>query len=184
MARRASSARRYAEAAFQLADADGSHDRWTQDLQAAADLLADERVKRILDDPSIPSSDRASLVTKLLGKRATRSTVNLVRLLADRGRTELLPEIAAAFRALLNRRRGIVEATVTSARPLDPREEEAVRERIASMTGATVELAASVDESLIGGLTIRVGDRLLDASVRGRLERLRQQLIAGGSLAR
>jgi F-type H+-transporting ATPase subunit delta len=68
---------------------------------------------------------------------------------------------------------------VTSAAPLSADETAAVKRRVEAMSGAAVELSSVVDESLIGGLTIRVGDRLLDASVRGRLERLRDQLVAG-----
>jgi F-type H+-transporting ATPase subunit delta len=68
---------------------------------------------------------------------------------------------------------------VTSALPLTPEESNAVRDRVNAMTGAEIQLREEVDESLIGGLTVKVGDRLLDASVRGRLERLRNQLVAG-----
>jgi F-type H+-transporting ATPase subunit delta len=83
---------------------------------------------------------------------------------------------------LLNQKQGVVEAVVTSALPLEPDESKAVRERVTAMTGAKVQLREEVDESLIGGLTIQVGDRLLDASVRGRLERLRAQIVAGTRL--
>jgi F-type H+-transporting ATPase subunit delta len=107
-----------------------------------------------------------------------------VRLLARRGRTDLLAAISREFHRLLNEERGIVEAVVTSAKPLARDDQESVRETVEAMTGEKVELLAEVDESLIGGLTVRVGDRLLDASIRGRLERLRHQLIARGSLGR
>ena len=75
--------------------------------------------------------------------------------------------------------RGVVAATVTSAAPLEKAEVAAIGARLESMTGQTVKLATAVDPSLIGGLTVRVGDRMIDASVRGRLERLRDQLVAG-----
>jgi F-type H+-transporting ATPase subunit delta len=79
----------------------------------------------------------------------------------------------------MNRHRGVVEAVVTSAAPLTSEETTAIRQRVESMAGAAVDLRTAVDPSLIGGLTVKVGGRLLDASVRGRLERLRDQLIAG-----
>ena len=68
---------------------------------------------------------------------------------------------------------------MTSAIPLEPAEVEALRERIAGMAGGTVDLTTAVDPALIGGLTVRVGDTLIDASVRGRLERLRERLTEG-----
>jgi F-type H+-transporting ATPase subunit delta len=104
---------------------------------------------------------------------------NIVILLAERGRIELLPVVAAEFRRLYNVQTGVVSAVVTSAAKLTGDELAAVRSRVEAMTGATVELEAVVDEKLIGGLTVRIGDQLHDASVRGRLERLREQLVAG-----
>ena len=182
--RRTTSARRYAEAAFELAAAGKAHDTWTRDLDLAATLLGDERVSGVLDNPSIPLPEREGLVAKLLDKRVAPQVANLIRLLARQGRTELLPEISREFRRLLNEQRGIVEAVVTSAQPLGPEDRDAVRKTVEKITGSKVELNAEVDESLIGGLTVRVGDRLLDASIRGRLERLRHELIARGSLGR
>jgi F-type H+-transporting ATPase subunit delta len=182
--RRTTSARRFAEAAFELADASKSHDAWARDLELAAGLLGDERVSRALDNPSIPLRGREELVAALLKGRVAQPVANLVRLLARRGRAELLPAISREFHRLLNDERGVVEALVTSAKPLDRDDRDAVRRKVEEFTGEKVELQDAVDESLIGGLTVRIGDRLLDASIRGRLERLRQQLIASGGLGR
>jgi F-type H+-transporting ATPase subunit delta len=74
---------------------------------------------------------------------------------------------------------GVVVANVTSAQPLEPAELAAIAERVAATSGARVEVHSAVDPALIGGLTVRVGDRLIDASVRGRLSRLRESLVAG-----
>jgi F-type H+-transporting ATPase subunit delta len=182
--RRTTSARRFAEAAFELAAASDSHDAWARDLELASRLLGDERVSRVLDNPSIPLREREELVTRLLDRRVAQPVGNLVRVLARRGRTELLAAISREFHRLLNGERGIVEAVVTSAKPLARDDRDAVRKKVEAMTGEKVELQDEVDESLIGGLTVRIGDRLLDASIRGRLERLRQQLIASGGLGR
>jgi F-type H+-transporting ATPase subunit delta len=179
MARVTTASRRYAEAAFELALRDGTLDAWRDDLRLAADLVSDERVARIVDNPSLPFTDRRDVLGRLLDGRVSPSVRNLAVLLAERGRVELLPQVADEFARLLSRHRGIVQAVVTSAAPLSKDEIEALRDRIREMSGADVDVRTLVDESLIGGLTIRVGDRLLDASVRGRLERLRDQLVAG-----
>jgi F-type H+-transporting ATPase subunit delta len=182
--RRTTSARRYAEAAFELAAAGNAHDAWARDVEFAATLLGDERVSAVLDNPSIPLLEREGLVANLLDRRVAPPVANLVRLLARRGRTELLPAISREFHQLLNEQRGVVEAVVTSAKPLNGDDRDAIAKTVEKMTGSKVELEAQVDESLIGGLTVRVGDRLFDASIRGRLERLRHELIARGSLGR
>jgi F-type H+-transporting ATPase subunit delta len=179
MARRGSAARRYAEAVFQLAERDNALDRWHEDLRLAAEITSDERVARVMDSPMVPLTEREQLVERLLGGRLAKPALNLVRMLVQRGNLELLVPVAEEFQRLLNQKRGIVTALVTSALPLTPDEDQAVRARVAQLTGTTVDVRTAVDPELIGGLTVRIGDRLIDASVRGRLERLREQLLAG-----
>ena len=179
MPRPTPAARRYAEAGFELATRDGALDAWRDGLNNAAALVGDERVSAVLDDPGRPFEERVKALDGLLGAHVPPQVANLVRLLMKRGRLEILPLVASEYQRLLNRRRGIVEATVTSASPLDAAETDAIRARIKTMAGSEVDLRTAVDPALIGGLTVRVGDTLLDGSVRGRLERLREQLVAG-----
>ena len=96
-----------------------------------------------------------------------------------RGRIQELPKLAAEFRRLDNERKGITHATATSASPLTKDEVAALARRLEEYTGGRVELDVQVDPSLLGGLVVRVGDRLIDGSVRSRLERLRNQLVSG-----
>ena len=179
MARPSPAARRYAEAIFQLADRDAAFGTWRDGLTFVVQVLGNERASRALSDPAQPFAERRKLLDRILGKRVSPAVANLVRLLTQRSRLDLLPRIATEFQRLVNRQRGIVEATVTSALPLNRAETESLTTRIQAMTGAEVDLRSIVDPKLIGGLTVRVGDTLLDASVRGRLERLREQLVAG-----
>ncbi len=179
MAGRATAVRRYAEATFELAQRDGTLDAWQADLRLAADLLKDERVLRIVDNPAVPRPDREALLDEMLASRISRPALNLIKLLGQRGRLEHLPVVVAEYTRLLNKRRGIVTATVKSALPLTDDEVAAIKARVEEMTTAQVELETSIDPRLIGGLTVQVGDRMIDASVRGRLERLRNRLVAG-----
>lgn len=179
MARPSTASRRYAEAAFELALRDDALDAWRDGLALGARFATDDAVIRIVDNPAIPHVDRLATVDRLLEGRTIPGVRNLARLLAQRGRFETLPAIAVEYARLLNRRRGIVEAVVTSALPLDAGEIAALRARVEAMTGTGVDLNTVVDPALVGGITVRVGDQLLDASVRGRLERLRTQLAGG-----
>lgn len=179
MPRPDTASRRYAEAAFQLAERDQALDAWWDGLSLAAQLVADERLATAIDNPAKPLADRLAVLDRLLQDRAPKGVVRLAALLAERGRIDRLPEVASEYRRLLDRARGVVEAHVTSAAPLSTTETEAVKAWVAKTTGKDVTLTANVDEALIGGLTVRVGDTLLDASVRGRLERLRTQLLTG-----
>jgi len=178
MARARSGGRRYAEAAFELAGRDSTFDRWRDDLRLAASVLGDADVARVVGSQSLPLNEREAVIDRALGGDVLPQVLNLVRLLARRGRLDLLPVVAAEFTTLLNRRRGIVPALVTSAAPLTPAEDAAMRTKVRQLAGAEVDLSTRVDPALIGGVTVRIGDRLHDASVRGRLERLREDLLA------
>ncbi len=180
MPRPSTAARRYAEAAFELAHRDEDVDGWANELRLVAAVGADPATARLLDNPAVALDDRERLVHEALEGRVRPAVERLAELLVRRGRASMLPAVSAEFDRLLRRERGIVTAVVTSAVPLEDDEIEAVRRKIAEIArGATAEVETRVDESLIGGVTIQIGDRLIDGSVRGRLQRLRAQIVAG-----
>ncbi len=182
MSRPVTAARRYAEAAFEVALGESQLDGWRDDLATAADILARPEVGPIVSSPAVPLAQRQALVAALLEGRVRPGALRLVNLIVQRGRVGALPRVAEDFVRLLNAHRGVVMATVTSAVPLTADETAAIQSRVEAMAGATVDLRSEVDPDLLGGLTVQVGDRLLDASIRGRLERLRDQLHAGARL--
>ena len=193
--------RRYAEAAFQLASGgaaggatggaqvaakggasgDAQVDAWQRDLVLLAGLARDERVARDVDSPAVPFSERRKILEDALGKHVSHQALNLALLLAQRGRFSVLPDVSAEYDALVRKSRGIVAATVTTPAPLSEAELAQVRARVEQLAGAKVELTTSTDPKLLGGLTIRIGDKLIDASVQGRLARLRGRLVQGTS---
>jgi F-type H+-transporting ATPase subunit delta len=179
MARRDTGARRYAEAAFEVATRDSTVERWREELDLAAGLVGDERALDVLANPAIPGERRAEALNEMLGDRVSRPVGNLIQLMLRRGRIDDLPRVATEFRRLDDRRQGITHATATSATELTQDEVRALTARLEETTGGRIALDVEVDPSLLGGLIVRVGDRLIDGSVRGRLERLRNQLVSG-----
>lgn len=176
---RSTTARRYAEAAFEIAERDGTVDEWRQQLERISIATSDDVVVRRLEDPNVPLETRVGALRTVLGPKMLPPIGNLLGLVLRRRRVEMLPAIAGEFRRLYNRREGIVEAAATSAAPLDESELSALRKRLEQITGGKVELETSVDPALLGGVQVRLGDLLIDGSVRGRLERLRSRLAAG-----
>ena len=176
--RQASSARRYAEAAFEIALRDGTVETWLADLGRAARVSDDPHTIRRLEDPAVPIGVRADALNAALGDVQPKVR-NLALLVLRRRRIEMLPRVALEFRRLYNRRAGVTEATAISAAPLAADDAQALRARIEDIAGGRVELDFEVDPSLLGGVQVRLGDRLIDGSVRGRLERLRTRLAAG-----
>jgi F-type H+-transporting ATPase subunit delta len=177
MAKRDSAPRRYAEAAFQLATRDDSIETWRRELEQAA-ALTEGQLMDVLANPALALDQRlkaADGVYATLGQPVR----NLLSLLIRRRRIEQLPRVVAEFSRLDDRRQGVTHATATSAAPLTDLETKALTARLEQMTGGRIDLAVDIDPDLLGGLVVRVGDRLIDGSVRGRLERLRNQLASG-----
>ncbi|MGZ6266506.1 MAG: ATP synthase F1 subunit delta, partial [Candidatus Limnocylindrales bacterium] len=141
---RLSAGRRYAEAAFELAERDGTVDAWRKDLAAACELAQDERVVRAIDNPAVAFVNRRRAVEALLGSRVSHSALNLALVLAQRGRFALLPQISAEFDELVRRSRGIVAATVTTASPLSAKELAAVQARVEQLAGAKAEVSTAI----------------------------------------
>jgi F-type H+-transporting ATPase subunit delta len=179
MARRVSAARRYAEAAFEVAMRDDTVDAWRSELEAAAEVVAEERIGRALANPSIPLETRTATAEATFGPLVGKGPLNLIKLLLRRGRIEELPRLATEFRRLDDERKGIIQATATATSELTKDEVRALTQRLEQLTGGRIELEVQVDPSLLGGVVVRVGDRLIDGSVRSRLERLRNQLVSG-----
>jgi len=176
---RTTTARRYAEAVFEIAHRDDTVEQWLAQLDSVAAALADPIVVRRLENPRLPLPQRHAALTSSFAAGLLPGLSNLLGLVLRRRRLESMVDIAREFRRLYNRQAGISEATATSAAQLDQREVDALQARLEQITGGRVELDLRVDPQLLGGLWVRLGDRLIDGSVRGRLERLRGRLASG-----
>jgi F-type H+-transporting ATPase subunit delta len=179
MAGTRSTARRYAEAAFEIAERDGTVDTWLTAFDAGESLLAEPGLMRLLANPAVPAASRHALLDQVAAGRIEGAPLRLLQLLVARGRIERMPEVAREFRRLYRLREGITQASITSAAPLTEPEVAALTEQLSGMTGGKVEVSLAVDPELLGGVQVRLGDRLIDGSVRGRLERLRSKLASG-----
>ena len=169
-------ARRYAEAAFEIAERDDSMEAWLAAFAVARERLTSPEVLRLLSNPAVPAASRVEVLERILGADVAGAPHDLLALLIRRGRFELLPAVIREFTRLHHRREGIVEAVVSSVSALDASDIEAIQQRLITMTGSRVELHQQVDPELLGGIQVRLGDRLIDGSLRGRLERLRAGL--------
>jgi F-type H+-transporting ATPase subunit delta len=173
-------ARRYAEAAYLMASAEGKEDAWRDGLRSIAALSGDSNAERFFAGSSVSAEAKQQLVEKSLAG-LDKDVLNLARLLLHRGRTALGPQIAQAYQEILDHARGISHATVTSAVPLNPDEAAAVQRKLEELTGGIVIIQTEVDESILGGLIVRIGDRLIDGSTRSRLVALKQRLAGARS---
>jgi len=176
MPARAAAAKRYAQAAFQLAKAAGQFDTWQRDLGALATLVSDEQTVQLLTSPKLSLDSRTQAVSKVV-PGISALAVNLTQVLMAKGRVRLLPEIATEYQLLLDAQRGIQHATVVSAVPLQPELRERLSRALSERVGKTVVLDSAVDPAITGGLIVRVGDEIIDGSTRSRLEGMRRLLV-------
>ena len=177
MARRETVARRYAEAAFEIGKADGTLETWERDLATLAEALGDPGLRRLVEHPAVPFAEKEK-VLKRVATGVADEPLKLALLMIRRGRPAAIDAMVARFGELVRRERGISLAEVRTALPLDDAQRTAITERLRALTGDRIEINEVVDDALIGGLSVRIGDRLYDASVRSRLERLRARLTA------
>ncbi|HEX5041227.1 MAG TPA: ATP synthase F1 subunit delta [Candidatus Limnocylindria bacterium] len=177
MARRDTAARRYAEAAFEIASADRSIDDWERDLERLQEVLADPELRALVEHPAVAYADKERVLRRVAGD-VKPGAANLVLLMVRRGRPRAIAAMVEHFRALVRRQRGVALAEIRTALPLEDAQRDEVKDRLHQLTGDDIEITEVVDESLIGGITVRIGDQLYDASVRNRLERLRARLTA------
>jgi F-type H+-transporting ATPase subunit delta len=172
-------ARRYARALFQIGVDNGTEEALGQELADLAELFAQSaELRQALENPVFKPSEKRAILEKLLPRVApSRSVQSFALLLLQRGRIASLPAVARAYRGLVDVRGGRVRAVVISAQPLGAGDLERVRRSLERRTHKKVMLEAEVDPSLIGGLVARVGDLVLDGSVRTQLASLREKLL-------
>jgi F-type H+-transporting ATPase subunit delta len=168
-------AKRYAEAAYLLARQDGTEEQWSAGLAGMAALFGDDQARALFENTRISPSQKLALVERALAG-ADPLVLNLARILVRRRRTSLGPQIALAFQELLDAAKGISHATVTTAVPLSAEDRAAVQRRLVDIAGGPVVIETEVDDEILGGLVVRIGDRLIDGSTKSRLLALKQQL--------
>ena len=169
-------ARRYSQALFEIAS-ETSLDPVDNDLRELTKLVEEnEEVKGALLHPHISSSDKKSIMDKLLGEDFGETTRRFLHLLIDRKRESLLPFIQREFTRLADEARHVVEAKVASAIALSASQLDDLRQAIGRLTGKDVRIVSEVRAELIGGVLVQVGDRVMDGTVAHALNRMREDL--------
>jgi F-type H+-transporting ATPase subunit delta len=168
---------RFAEAAFAVARDTDQLDAWLEALEQASSVYDNHAAGLFLTSPVVPADKKRAVLAELL-PAISLEVSRFLGILARRDRLNLVPEIAVAFRRLLNEHRGVAVAEITTAVPIDERQKTVIASRLGRRLGKTVVLETRIDPSIIGGVIAQVGDNVIDGSVRGRLERLRRSLIA------
>jgi F-type H+-transporting ATPase subunit delta len=172
------SAARYARALLDVAIKESDPEQAGQDLAAFVELVGRHPdLQRALANPVVSAAANGRVVEQILDRLEPSPPVGkLLRLLAERGRLELLPDVLAVYREQLREHRQIVEAEVTTAVPLSSERAAELQQRLATLTGRTVTMTTKVDQALIGGVVTRIGSTVYDGSVATQLAKVRDRL--------
>lgn len=165
---------RYAAALYELADETAALDAVAADLRALKRMIEEsDDLRRLIRSPLISRQDQARAMAEILEKAGIGETVrHFVGVAAQNRRLFLLVPMIEAYLAILAARRGEVSADVTSAAALGPTQVEALKNQLAKAVGKAVNINFKIDPSLIGGLVVKVGSRMVDSSLRSKLQRL------------
>ena len=173
-------ARRYAGALFDVAKKKNTLDVVEQQMHAVGELLdSHSELRRVFETPAVGAPKKRAILESLLQKATdiNGEVRELLRMLADRDRLTLLPQISAAFADRLRQERHVLPAEIVTAVPLPDPQRASLGAALRRATGSELIMTERVDPSIIGGVVARVGSLVFDGSVTGQLERMKQQLL-------
>jgi F-type H+-transporting ATPase subunit delta len=169
-------ARPYAEAAFKLARESATLPQWSDALARLSAVVRTDAARELIGNPRLADTQVAALVADVAGSLAPEQR-NFVTVLAGNERLAVLPEIAEVYEQLRNAHEGVLDARIGSAYPLSDQQVAEVVATLEARYGRKVKATITVEPDLIGGISIRIGDEVLDASVRGKLAQLADALM-------
>lgn len=168
--------RRYAEAIFDIASESGNEAEWLDALESLAAAAGEDETRAFFANPAISDQQKESAFTAILPANVDQEIQNLARMLIRRRRFNHLPDILEAFEVMWLRAQGISIADVTTAVELTDAEQQYVSTQLGRIVGTDVRVRSHIDDAIIGGIVARIGDQLIDGSVRTQLRDLRSTL--------
>ena len=168
--------RRYIEPLFEIAVEKGIEDRISEDLKLFDDTIVENpELKKFLFNPSMDRKAKRTVIEKLFAD-SSKYTLSFLRVVIDKNRPNILLEAYSLYSALLNKHRGITTGKIETAVPLEENTLKQVKENLEKRFKCTLELECTTDPSLMGGILVRVGNTVLDGTIRGRLQRLKSTM--------
>lgn len=165
-------ARPYANAVYDTASESNSLDSWGDALSNLAAVISDAQMSDLLERPDLGKAEKGELILKVLGDKLTDKQQNLVRLMAENNRLKLMPDVLAQFEVARAKAENKIEAEVTSAFELSAEQLSELVNTLKNKLGSDVTVTTSIDKSLIGGVIIKAGDTIIDASMKSQLDSL------------
>lgn len=172
-------ARRYAQALFDIAQDNNTLDVLEKELKAVTDIIEGEQgIKRILTHPQVMVDAKKEVISALFAGKISDTSLNFLYLIIDRHREAYIPGVTIEYTRLANEAHNRVDAVVTSTKDLTSDQKENLAKVLSRLAGKEVSPEFAVDASLLGGIVVRIGDKVIDGSVKHKLETLQQRLMS------
>jgi F-type H+-transporting ATPase subunit delta len=172
-------ARRYAKAIFDISRRQNTVDRTLDDVREIARLFAHRKLAYLLREPKVPAQRKETAIRQALTSRVLPTSLNLALLVVQRELVDGMQNIASELERLVLEYKNQAKAEVTTAKPMDDAQLAEVKQALERRTGKTILISTKVQPDILGGVVARVGDQVIDGSIRSRLGMLRQQLLRG-----
>ncbi len=176
-------ARRYAEAMFDIGRKQDTLDRTLSDVQAIAQIFANRKLAYLLREPKVPAQRKETAIRQALADKVLPTSLNLALLVVQRELVDVMPAIARELERFVMDYKNQAVAQVTTATKIDDQEMALIKQALERRTGKTIIMQTRVQPEILGGVIARVGDQLIDGSIRTRLSLLRRQLLVNAEAA-
>lgn len=170
-------ARRYAQAIFRLAREWQSLHEVEAELTVVEKVFAEAEVRSFFSNPGVPAADKKATIARLFGDTVSGFVQNFLCHIIDKRRTAVLPEIIKSYRLLVKQASNILEVQIIAAMPLAEEDKEQLATQLAQVTGKNIEVYLQLDQRILGGLIIQIGDRRIDNSVAAKLANLKRHML-------
>ena len=169
--------RRYAKALFEVADELNRLQQFKDEINSVSQIFISEtKLKTIFEHPKLSKHEKKDIVNSLLQGKISQEILNLMYLIIDKGREKYIKHISKEYTTLCNEKQGIIEARAITAVPMDEIEKSELQRKLSIRFGKKVILHNTVDKSIIGGVLIRVEDKVIDSSIKGKLQMIEKSL--------
>ena len=169
---------RYALAFMDLAQRHDMFDKFDSDLALVKETVAvNKDLKDFLEHPLIQSNDKKEVIDKIFREHVSVYTLNLIKLLIDKNRIHILAILADHYKALLDKKRNISTAQIITAIEIDEETKNRVKEKLQKVFSKTIEVETHIDREIIAGMIVKVGDKIIDGSIKTKFENMKKQVV-------
>jgi len=170
-------AKTYSEALFEVALEEEKVDLFLEEFEFIANTLnMYPDFFTLLKSPQIHVSEKKEIITEVFEDKLSLEMMNFLKIILDKNRSYYLPQIKDEYQKLVNNHKGIIEAIAITAIPLNDDDKLKLKEKLEGITGKNIKISNKIDSSLLGGVLVRIGDKVIDGTIKGRLDELKDSL--------